>query len=464
MKQYQRKLLLALRYDSRVRYVAITLFCARLFAQDFSAVEQTAREELTRTRVPGASIVLIKGDRVVFTKGAGTANVETGEPVRPEMLFRLGSTTKMFTAGALVGLALEGKLDLNAPIGRYVMGLPPRLSEITANQLLSHTAGIRDEAPMYGSHDDSALATGIHSWTDDWLFTKPGKIYSYSNPGYWMAGYLVELLSGKPYADAVDQRIFQPLGMGRTTLRPLMAMTYPLAQGHEAPPGNVARIARPAADNAASWPAGSIFSNTQDLARFVIAFLNDGRLEGRQVLDPRVIAQLSSTHARYPDSQDSYGYGLTVRDTRGVHILEHGGSRMGYGSMIRMIPEHRAAIIILTNRTGANLPETADRAMELIAPMQPKSPRPQKPVLPISDEDVRRVAGTYRNGDQTLEIVAEGGKLYLKRPNNVKAALSKRSDVRFGAEGIPGDLVMVPGASGKAEFLNQGSRSLARVK
>ena len=83
--------------------------------------------------------------------------------MRPDMLFRLGSTTKMFTAAALVGLALEGKLDLNAPISKYVMGLPPRLSEITANQLLSHTAGIRDEAPMYGSHDDSALATGIHT-------------------------------------------------------------------------------------------------------------------------------------------------------------------------------------------------------------------------------------------------------------------------------------------------------------
>jgi CubicO group peptidase (beta-lactamase class C family) len=447
-----------------VRYVLITLVCARLFAQDFSAVEQTAREELTRIRVPGASIALIKGDRVVFAKGAGTANVETGEAVRPEMLFRLGSTTKMFTAAALVGLALEGKLDLNAPIGKYVMGLPPRLSEITANQLLSHTAGIRDEAPMYGSHDEGALATGIHTWTDDWLFTKPGKIYSYSNPGYWMAGYLVELLSGKPYAESMDLRIFQPIGMGRTTLRPLVAMTYPLAQGHEAPPALPARIARPAADNAASWPAGSIFSNTQDLSRFVIAFLNDGRLEGKQVLDPKVIAQLSSAHSRYPDSQESYGYGLTIRDARGVHILEHGGSRMGYGSMIRMIPEHRAAVIILTNRTGASLPETADKALELLAPMQPKGPRPQKAALPISEDDARRVAGTYRNGDQTLEIIAEAGKLYLKRPNNVKAPLVKRSEVRYAVEGMPGEIVIVAGQSGKIEYLNQGSRSLARIK
>jgi CubicO group peptidase (beta-lactamase class C family) len=108
------------------------------------------------------------------------------------MLFRLGSTTKMLTATALAGLAAEGKIDLNAPVGRYVSGLPPKLSQVTANQLLSHTAGIHDEAPMSGSHDDSALGKGIRARTDGWLFTEPGKIFSYSNPGYWMAGYLVE--------------------------------------------------------------------------------------------------------------------------------------------------------------------------------------------------------------------------------------------------------------------------------
>ena len=148
----------------------------------------------------------------------------------------------------------------------------------------------------------------------------------------------MELLSGEPYANAMELRIFQPVGMGRTTLRPLLAMTYPLAQGHEAPPASSAKVARPAADNAASWPAGSNFSNTQDLARFVIAFQR--RPTGRQAGNgPESDCAVSTAHARYPDSQDCYGYGLTIRDTRGVHILEHGGARMGYGSMIRMIPE-----------------------------------------------------------------------------------------------------------------------------
>jgi len=107
-------------------------------------VEQTAREEIAKWNVPGASIALVRGEEVVFAKGVGVANVETGEAVRPEMLFRLGSTTKMLTATALVGLAVEGQVDLNAPVSRYLKGLPPKLSQVTANQLLSHTAGIRE--------------------------------------------------------------------------------------------------------------------------------------------------------------------------------------------------------------------------------------------------------------------------------------------------------------------------------
>src|SRR5262249_55032185 len=158
-------------------------------------------------------------------------------------------------------------------------GLPAKLGAITANQLLSHTAGLRDEAPMYGSHDDGALGAGIRAWTAEWLFTSPGRIFSYSNPGYWMAGYLLETITGKPYAEAIEPRLSRRLGMARTTLGPTVAMTSPFAQGHEVVNGK-AGIVRPAADNAGSWPAGSVFSNADDLARWVVAVLN------RRVLDP----------------------------------------------------------------------------------------------------------------------------------------------------------------------------------
>jgi CubicO group peptidase (beta-lactamase class C family) len=367
----------------------------------------------------------------------------------------------MMTASALVGLAVEGKIDLNQPIGKYIEGLTPMLAKVTANQLLSHTSGIHDEAPMQGSHDDAALGAGIRAWTDAWFFTAPGKIISYSNPGYWVAGYLVEVLSGKPYADAMEERIFHPLGMSRTTLRPTMAMTYPLAQGHELVAGKP-RIVRPAADNSSGWPAGSIFTNTSDLARFVIAFLNDGRIGGKQVLDTKVLALMSAPHAAIPGSKQSYGYGLEVADWRGVHLLQHTASRAGYGSDIRMAPAERVAVIVETNRSGAALPQTTQRALEMLLPLGPQEAS-QRTAEAVGDEDLKRNAGVFRNGDQRIEIVARENRLYLNRGAGAETAMIKYSATEYGLEQDTTVYVMVAGEDGKTEYVNSGLRSYARV-
>src|SRR5215468_3908962 len=275
---------------------------------DFGELEKVALAELAETNTPGAVVGVVSGDRLIFAKGFGVSNVETGAPVTPDMLFRLGSTTKMFTAAALVMSAEEGKLRLDEPIGKYAKGLSPKIAGLTANQLLSHTAGLKDDAQMFGRHDDEALAETVRALKDDFLFAAPGRIYSYSNPGYWLSGYLIEAVSGKPYADALDERIFKPIAMKSTTLRPTMAMTWPLAQGHDVSGRDKPRVVRPFADNAGNWPAGSIFSSVNDLSRFVIAFMNGGQIEGKQVLSPSLIKQLSSPHADVPGSEGKYGY------------------------------------------------------------------------------------------------------------------------------------------------------------
>lgn len=428
---------------------------------DFSAVERSAAAELARLHIPGASIAIVRDQSVIYTKAFGIANVETGEAVRPEMLFRLGSTTKMFTAAALLGLAAERRIDLHAPLGTYLKFLPPKLSRITADQILSHTAGLRDEAPMYGSHDDSALGDGIRAWTDDWLFTSPGKIFSYSNPGYWLAGYLVETLSGKPYADAMEARLFKPLGMTRTTLRPTLAMTWPLAQGHEYA-GEKFTIARPAADNASGWPAGSIFSNTQNLARFAIAFMNQGRVDGTQVLAPEVITLMSTPHAIPPgEPAEAYCYGLGSRQFRGVRVLEHDGSRMGYGSEIRMLPAQRVAIIVQTNRSGATLPATMEAATALLVPLKPPAAPIDDKSPPLAAEDISRIAGVYQNGAQRIEIAARDNRLFVKRGAGAQVELTRRGESLFSAADTR--FVIVKGPGGRSEYVFSGGRSFARV-
>ena len=441
-------------HSSGMRTLLLLCITALLRAQDFAPLEQAARAEMARLHVPGAAIAIVRGDRVIYSQVFGTADVETGEPMRAGMLFRLGSTTKQLTAAAVAGLAVEGKLDLNAPISRYISELPPRIGAVTANQLLSHTAGIRDEAPMWGSHDDSALGAGIRKWTDEWLFTQPGKIFSYSNPGYWLAGYLLETITGKPYADAMEQRLFQPLGMTHTTLRPTTAMTYPLAQGHESRDGKPA-VVRPAADNAATWPAGSVFSNTEDLARWVIAVLN------RRGIDPRVIDLMTEPHARYPDSENAYGYGLGLMTVRGIHLWDHSGSRAGYGSEIRMAPEQKIGIIVQTNLTGANLPATVEKAMELLLPVAPPAAGAGSLPATCSAANASRLVGVWRNGAEQIAIAVRAGRGYLKRGEAAESVIQGCS--LTGLRTATGArYIVVAGPDGNPAYLHAGSRSFAR--
>jgi CubicO group peptidase (beta-lactamase class C family) len=428
-------------------------------ALDFSPLEQVAASELRTSGGPGGAIAVVLGDRVIYSRAFGIASVETNEPMRPEMLFRLGSTTKMFTAAALVTLAEQGKLDLNVPVGSYVTGIDAAVGRVTADQLLSHQSGFFDEAPMFGSHDETALEREVRSWSDSRFFTAPGKIFSYSNPGYWFAGFLIEHSSRRQYADQLAQSIFEPLGMTRTTLRPLVAMTYPLAQGHEETPQGP-RVIRPAANNAASWPAGSIFSNVLDLSRFVIAFVNDGRIDGKPVLPPAVIRALSTPRAKVPGGDGWYGYGLQVAKYRGVDLVSHGGSRAGYGSSIRMVPSRKFGVITVANRTGVGLNATAVKAMEIALPLEPATPSTTAQSA-IAPADMPAYVGTYSQGPRTMAVLIRDGKLLLKQ-NNRETPLVKFGNTELATES-GARWVVVRGANGQVEYLHAGSRSWRKM-
>lgn len=459
--------ILARRAATVLALVAAGISAAGQTARDFSGLEAVVLEELKATRTPGAAVAIVQGDRVIYARGFGLANVETATPVSPDMLFRLGSTTKMFTAAAVVTLADRGKLTLDAEIGAVIPGLGAKLSRVTAHELLSHTSGLRDEAPMFGRHDESALGENIRTFKDDMFFTEPGSVYSYSNPGYWVAGFLAESVAGKPYADVLHELIFEPAGMSRTTLRPTVAMTFPLAQGHAADGDKGAAIIRPAANNAATWPAGSIFSSVNDLSRWVVALMNEGRVEGRQVLSPAVVAKISTPATGVPGTTGrQYGYGLSVDRLGDVRIVEHGGSRAGYGSTIRMAPDRKFAVIILANRTGSSLSRTAAKAFELGLNVVPPASEPTTSVA-LGEEEARRYTGVFsQGGDDRIELTWKNGRLHW-RDRTSEWPVRKIGEGRFFVERTGGDagqrFALTLGSDGRAVYLHRGTRALKRV-
>jgi CubicO group peptidase (beta-lactamase class C family) len=427
---------------------------------DFAAIETVARQEMTQMQTPGAAIAIVLDGRVVYTRAFGVANVETGEETKPDMLFRLGSTTKMFTAAAVVLLAEQGKLNLNEPVGKHIPGLTPKIAALTPHQLLSHTSGFLDEAPMFGSQDDDALKKEATSWTDARFFAEPGQIYSYSNPGFWLAGLLAEQVGGKPYADQVSTTVFAPLGMSRSTLRPTVAMTYPLAQGHDLVNGKP-QIIRPTANNTASWPAGSIFSNVIDLSRWITAFVSGGMVDDKQALPPAVFATLASPHADIPGSTSKYGYGVTLTEWRGLPVVQHGGSRSGYGSFIRMVPSRRFGVVVLANRSGVTLARTADKATEVALHLPPAKAEPTRQPVPTTAEERARFVGTYSQGPRQMTIASKGDALVLQQAAR-ELPLQKVGDLAFSS--AAGSYVFVADTSGAVTFLHTGGRSWRKIK
>ena len=424
---------------------------------DLTALEKAVAEELAATGTPGAAVAVVSGDRVVFAKGFGVANVETGAPVTPETVFHIGSLTKVMTAAAMVAEAAEGRLRLDAPVGEVLPGLAPRISKLTLDQLLAQTSGFRDIPGEDGLHGEDALGAFVRSFKDDDLLLEAGKAFSYSNAGYALAGYALEAAGGKPYADRMEKILFRPLGMTRTTLRPTLAMTYPLAMGHAAQEKEAPKVVRPLADDTRLWPAGYAFTTLADLSRFAIALLNDGRVDGKQALPIGVAAKLLTPHVEIPTNvfvHGAYGYGLILQDDRGLRRAEHGGELPGYIAEIRMFPERRLAVIVLDNRDGARFQKTFDAAFDLLLGPKPAAAKVDKPAIPLTTEEIASYAGTYANR-WSMEIVAREGKLILKR-FGAELPITKIGERRFSVTpegGTPQEFLIVPGGDGKPEYI-----------
>jgi CubicO group peptidase (beta-lactamase class C family) len=305
---------------------------------------------------------------------------------------------------------------------------------------------------------------------DDHFFTELGKIFSYSNPGYDVAGLITEEVGGKAYADQMSERLFKPLGMNSTTFRPTMAMTYPLSQGHASSVNAKPTVIRPFVDNVAGWPDGFMFSSVNDLARFAIAFMNGGQIDGKQILIPSTITRLSTPyadiHSPFGFENGKYGYGLFIHDFRGMQVVWHAGLIPGFGALFQMVPAERFAVIILANRSEALLNRTAEKAMELILPLEKKTNSNSKQTFTISQAEMVNYTGIYFNKPEQAQILVKQGKLLLKEADG-EFPVTKVGNYRFSiskqCDSATEEFVLVPDDNGKILYLHMGRHALKKV-
>ncbi len=434
---------------------------------DLTSLDSLITARLTATGTPGASVAVVAGGQLVYAKGFGVANVESGERVTAETLFRIGSVTKMFTGALLVQLAETGKVDLQAPISRYVPELAgKRVGSVTTHQLLTHQAGWLDNAVPYGRMGEAALGEVMREVTDTLFMTEPGRILSYSNPGFSMAGYVAEQAAGKRYGTLMEELVLRPAGMARSTFRPLAAMTMPFAQGHLGPAGQPARVVRPFTENTAQWAAGFLFSNAGEVARFAMLLMQGGSAEGREVLAPGAVRRMTTGHVVIPGlgaTGSRYGYGLMVgrRDT--LTTWQHGGAINGFQAQVVMVPSQGFAVVVLTNRGGSALPEVVEHAALLVLGVG--QPRPAVDSGRAATEAERRaLAGRYAHGGIQVEILERDGGLFLRQGGGELPVRMRGSDrIEVTPPGAPPTVVViVPGPDGRIAYLHQGMRAIPR--
>jgi hypothetical protein len=243
-------------------------------------------------------------------------------------------------------------------------------------------------------------------------------------------------------------------------------MTYPFSQSYRSFSGEKLAQVRPFALDAFGWPGGSMFSNVNDLARFTIAFMNEGRIEGKQVLSSSLIAALSTPVVSVPPglTDQKSAYGLLAEDRRGVRVLSISGSWAGFTQQMWMAPKHRFALIALANRNQAFFHATIQKAMEMMLPLEPALPGTVTQELAMSEEEMASYVGTYTN-ENVVEIVLKDQQLFL-REGKSELPIRKLKEHVFSA-GVPGIsptqiFSLVSGPNGQIEFLYRAGRALRR--
>jgi CubicO group peptidase (beta-lactamase class C family) len=437
----------------------------------FDDVQAAIRDAMEETGTPGVAVgMLHEGEEHVA--GFGVTSVENPLDVTPETLFQVGSITKTFTGTTAMRLVADGLLDLDAPLRTYLPDL--RLSDedvsarVTMRHLLTHTGGwIGDYFDDLGSGDD-ALAQMIDRLADLPQLTPLGEIWSYNNAGFYLAGRVIEVLSGKTYEQAVQELVLTPLGLANTFYFAEDVMTRRFAVGHHRAEEGPPTVARPWPIGRAHHAAGAITSNVRELLRWARFHLSDG--EG--VLTRASLDEMQRVQVEAASSLDPFGLTWFIIEREGARIIGHGGGTNGQIADFFFVPEHDFAFASLTNHQRGGEVNRAARAAVLQAIGMPDPVH--TPIVVDADEYL----GTYTSPLYDVELKSEDDVLTLVMTS--KGGFPRRDsppqpspppmtvaffeqDRLFLPEERGSEVEFLRGEDGRIAWFRVGGRTLARA-
>ena len=320
-------------------------------APKIQAVEAAINVAVHRYGIPGLSVAVAAGGAVRFSAAYGTADVENAVPASPLTVYRLASVSKPITATAVMQLAARGRIDLDAPIQRYVPAYPEKPWPVTCRQLLCHQSGVRQwtEEEFHNTRHYASLGDTLDFFKNDPLAFEPGTRTLYTSLGYSLLGAAVESASGQDYLGYLRENVFTPAGMETAGLDDVYALIPHRAQGYKKGAGGELYNS-PLSDTSNRVPGGGLVATAEDVGRFALA-LHSGVLLKKETREQMFVRQ------RTRDGRPTgYGLGWAVGTERGRREVYHIGGQPKVSTVLYMLPDIGLAVVFLSNLEGVGTP------------------------------------------------------------------------------------------------------------
>ncbi|MBV9211041.1 MAG: beta-lactamase family protein, partial [Acidobacteria bacterium] len=397
-------------------------------------IEKTIEAKRKEYGIPGASLVIVKDDQIIYMKGLGFKDLEKNLAVTPDTLFAIGSATKAFTALTVLMSVDEGKLSLDDSPKKYLPYFklydPEADAKITIRDLLSHSSGLNrtDLAMAVGTlnREEIIRVAGLAHPT-----AKLREKFQYQNIMFTVAGEVAAHAQGKAWEDLVRERIFKPLGMKNSNLsvkETEKSRDFSYGYTYNADTKENRRV--PMRDIPQAAPAGAINSSARDMAEWLRFMLAGGVYNGKRLVSEKSFTEFTSKQMKVGGKLD-YGLGWFLRDWRGHKVIEHGGNIDGFNAEVALMPDQKLGFVLLTNIGASPLGEDARAAIwtNLVG----------TPAAPVADnkqaaaDSLASLTGTYKFTEAgfNVDVAMVEGKLVMTVPNQPKYTLENVSGQRY---------------------------------
>ncbi|UCE05063.1 MAG: beta-lactamase family protein [bacterium] len=467
------------------RWMFLLLFCFTFFSfsfgQNFSIEdhpEVAANLQIIKTwiesqieynNLPGLSVGIIYDQNLIWQKGFGYADVEKKIPMTPQTIFRIASITKLFTCTAIMQLRDQGKLQLDDPVEKHLPWFKiknrfPDAPTITIRHLMTHTSGLPREAafPYWTDHQFPTLNQIMETLPNQETIYPAETKLKYSNLGMALLGHILVAVSGKDYESYIQNHILKPLAMTSTTIYLTDEQRKRMATGYGRRLADGMRKPMEISDYKGISPAASISSNVEDLAKFASLQFSDENSRDKQILKGSTLREMQRVHWLQPSWKSGRGLGFSVWYRDEKTFVGHSGWVAGYRTQLLLCPEHKIAVIIMSNAEDGLPGFFANKIFDVVAPSIKKAIEPPAKVSQLNP-GWKKYVGKYSDPfDWEYEVMILNNELVLYGFSYPPDENPKAGIIELTPEG--GHTFRMTGENGNGELLTFEMDSDGKVK